>query len=393
VSESRSEFTFKNDLSEMTIKVPTVASLEENKMEKIRLNSVDVDVLGEDSDDLYEEFSQASSSSEPINIKQSEDSCSGYCSGSGCSLPSSPIPDDQDQDDDVSRGRQEELPAPAALRRDSDTSDASCEGEIVEDVDVAPEIVGKIVLQVENMFSDDHLAKDGFLLKHVRRRSDGFVSLKLVAGLRKVKQISREFPVVLTALKKSERLEVNPEGTKIRRKEPLTQNLKSMPIKQAKKEKNSQEELKENQSAPANNNISDEQQIARRRRRGDRLNELQGNGKSLNSRNSVGEDCSPQSLRRRGGSLPIPSSQHRGSLTGYLYPSGSPPQGFLRPKSNSYSEGTDTSAASGMSSWLQKRKASASSRLSSGDISLGGVIRQPRGPDGTKGFHPGSRTQ
>jgi len=214
----------------------------------------------------------------------------------------------------------------------------------------------------------------------------------LVAGLRKVKQISREFPVVLTALKKSDRLEVNPEGTKIRRKEPLTQNLKSMPIKQAKKEKNSSQENleKENQSAPATN---DEQQITRRRRRGDRLNELQGNGKSLNSRNSLGEDCSPQSLRRRGGSLPIPSSQHRGSLTGnYLYPSGSPPAGFLRPKSNSYSEGTDTSAASGMSSWLQKRKASASSRLSSGDISLGGVIRQPRGPDGTKGFHPGSRT-
>jgi len=376
----------------MTIKVPTVASIEENK-EKIPLRLNSEDILGEDSDDLYEEFSPASSSSEPI--KQSEDSCSGYCSGSGCSLPSSPIPDDQEEEQ-VSGGEcREELPAQVPLRRDSDTSDGSCENEIVDDVEVSPEVVGKIVSQVENMFSDDHLAKDGFLLKHVRRRSDGFVSLKLVAGLRKVKQISREFPVVLTALKKSDRLEVNPEGTKIRRKEPLTQNLKSMPIKLAKKEKNSSQETlkaeKENQSAPTT--ISDEQQIARRRRRGDRLNELQGNGKSLNSRNSLGEDCSPQSLRRRGGSLPIPSAQHRGSLVGnYLYPSGSPPAGFLRPKSNSYSEGTDaSSAASGMSSWLQKRKASASSRLSSGDISLGGVLRQPRGPDGTKGFHPGYR--
>lgn len=95
----------------------------------------------------------------------------------------------------------------------------------------------KIVSQVESMFSDDHLAKDGFLLKHVRRRSDGFVSLKLVAGLRKVKQISRDFPVVLNALKDSSKLEINSEGTKVRRVEPLTPFLKSVPIKSKDKEK------------------------------------------------------------------------------------------------------------------------------------------------------------
>lgn len=98
------------------------------------------------------------------------------------------------------------------------------------------EIAQKIVSQVEAMFSDEHLAKDGFLLKHVRRRSDGFVSLKLVAGLRKVKQISRDFPVVLDALKDSAKLEVNSEGTKVRRVEPLTASLKSLPIKSKDKE-------------------------------------------------------------------------------------------------------------------------------------------------------------
>lgn len=95
----------------------------------------------------------------------------------------------------------------------------------------------KIIAQVESMFSDDHLAKDGFLLKHVRRRSDGFVSLKLVAGLRKVKQISRDFPVVLNALKDSSKLEINSEGTKVRRVEPLTPFLKSVPIKSKDKDK------------------------------------------------------------------------------------------------------------------------------------------------------------
>lgn len=115
------------------------------------------------------------------------------------------------------------------------------------------------------MFSDDHLAKDGFLLKHVRRRSDGFVSLKLVAGLRKVKQISREFPVVLNALKTSESLEVNTEGSKIRRKEPLTNELKAMPIKQAKKEKTGSGDKEKNSAEKenVNQNGTDEQQLAR----------------------------------------------------------------------------------------------------------------------------------
>lgn len=142
----------------------------------------------------------------------------------------------------------------------------------------------------------------------------------------------------------------------------------------------------------------------KRRQKGDRLNELQYErgpvnqhyNKSQNSgRSSFSSTTEDGPLRRRGGSLPIPASlmQHRGSTAGnYLYPNASPPNasaGFLRPKSNSYSEGTDPTGAT-MSTWLQRRKASAaSSRLSSGDISLSGVLRQPRGPDGTKGFHPG----
>lgn len=119
-------------------------------------------------------------------------------------------------------------------RRDSDTSDVSSTDGSVEDEAAAkeldPELVTRVVAQVEYMFSDDHLAKDGFLLKHVRRRSDGFVSLKLVAGLRKVKQISREFNVILDALKTSTKLEVNSEGSKVRRVDPLTAHLKSLPV-------------------------------------------------------------------------------------------------------------------------------------------------------------------
>ncbi|OXA63960.1 uncharacterized protein LOC110856935 [Folsomia candida] len=376
----------------------------------LRLNSEELLEGSSDGDEdlLIDEFNRRGSTQKT----EDRDSCSGYSSGSGSSLPGSPIPSsnlkelahlssDEHENDCLNGGEAVAL----APRRDSDSSTASDD----VDVEVSPEVAARIVSQVESMFSDDHLAKDGFLLKHVRRRSDGFVSLKLVAGLRKVKQISREFPVVLNALKSSDSLEVNTDGTKIRRKEPLTSELKAMPIKQAKKEKTAPGGDKEkNQAEKENQNLSDDQQLARKRRqKGDRLNELhydRGNQqqnqyyKNTNSgRSSFSSTTDESPLRRRGGSLPIAAlAQHRGSTAGnYLYPNASPPNaasGFLRPKSNSYSEGTDPSAAT-MSSWLQKRKASAAStRLSSGEISPAGVIRQPRGPDGSKGFHPGYRT-
>ena len=134
-------------------------------------------------------------------------------------------------DGELSSSNERGMGNQSMMRRDSDTSDvSSTDGSTEDHCESAPELTARIINQVENMFSDEHLSKDGFLLKHVRRRSDGFVSLKLVAGLRKVKQISREFPVILSAVQKSDKLEVNSEGTKIRRVEPLTTYLKSLPI-------------------------------------------------------------------------------------------------------------------------------------------------------------------
>ena len=44
----------------------------------------------------------------------------------------------------------------------------------------------KIAKQVEFYFSDANILKDTFLLKHVRRNKEGYVSLKLIASFRKV---------------------------------------------------------------------------------------------------------------------------------------------------------------------------------------------------------------
>ena len=46
----------------------------------------------------------------------------------------------------------------------------------------------KIKAQLEDLFSDSHLAEDGFLLKHVQKNKQGYVSLKLLTCLRKVRR-------------------------------------------------------------------------------------------------------------------------------------------------------------------------------------------------------------
>jgi la-related protein 6 len=93
------------------------------------------------------------------------------------------------------------------------------DGEMVVDSDLQE----KIIKQVEWYFSDDNLLKDSFLMKHINRNKQGYISLKLVASLRKVKTLSKDWTVVLESLKHSSLLALNEEETKIRRKSPAPQ--------------------------------------------------------------------------------------------------------------------------------------------------------------------------
>lgn len=86
-----------------------------------------------------------------------------------------------------------------------------------------PDLQEKIVKQVEWYFSDENLLKDSFLMKHINRNKQGYVSLKLVASLRKVKTLSKDWKIVLESLKRSEILSLNEDETKIRRLSPAPQ--------------------------------------------------------------------------------------------------------------------------------------------------------------------------
>ncbi|XP_075031490.1 la-related protein 6-like [Calonectris borealis] len=92
-----------------------------------------------------------------------------------------------------------------------------------------PQLVRRIVSQVEFYLSDENLAKDAFLLKHVQKNKMGFVSIKLLTSFKKVKYLTRDWRLTLYALRFSELLEVNEEGTKVRRRVPVPQSLLSIP--------------------------------------------------------------------------------------------------------------------------------------------------------------------
>lgn len=91
------------------------------------------------------------------------------------------------------------------------------------------ELAEKIVAQVEFYFSDVNITKDAFLLKHVKRNKEGYVSLKLISSFKRVKHLTKDWRVVAHSLLRSKRLEINEAGTKLRRLEPLPQYDQTAP--------------------------------------------------------------------------------------------------------------------------------------------------------------------
>ncbi|XP_037950671.1 uncharacterized protein LOC119681522 [Teleopsis dalmanni] len=92
------------------------------------------------------------------------------------------------------------------------------------------ELAAEITDAVEFYFSNDSILKDAFLLKHVRRNKEGFVSLKLVSSFKRVRQLTKEWKVVGNAVRrKSNKIELNDLGTKVRRLEPLPNFDETMP--------------------------------------------------------------------------------------------------------------------------------------------------------------------
>lgn len=85
----------------------------------------------------------------------------------------------------------------------------------------ALEVSNKIRGLLEHYFSDENLVKDKFLLKHVKRNKQGYVSIKLLTSFKKIKNLSKDWKTTAYSVLNSEKLEINRIGTKLKRKVAL----------------------------------------------------------------------------------------------------------------------------------------------------------------------------
>lgn len=84
------------------------------------------------------------------------------------------------------------------------------------------ELAEKILKQVEYFFSDDDIWKDKFLLKHILRNNEGYVNIQLLSSLMQVHALTEDWKVVAQSLKNSDKLEMNEDMSKVRRINPLS---------------------------------------------------------------------------------------------------------------------------------------------------------------------------
>ena len=83
------------------------------------------------------------------------------------------------------------------------------------ETEIDPDLRKRIVEQVEFYFSDDNIMKDKFLLKHIWRNKQGYVSIKLLSSFKRVKALTKDWQVVCKALRSSDILEVSESSTKV----------------------------------------------------------------------------------------------------------------------------------------------------------------------------------
>lgn len=89
-------------------------------------------------------------------------------------------------------------------------------------------LLKKLVDIIEYYFSDECLSKNGYMLKQLSNgECDGYISLRRVAALKRVKSQTRDLRTVANAVRQSTKLEMDEEGTMIRRKRPLPENIEA----------------------------------------------------------------------------------------------------------------------------------------------------------------------
>uniref|UniRef100_A0A1J3FSZ6 La-related protein 6A n=1 Tax=Noccaea caerulescens TaxID=107243 RepID=A0A1J3FSZ6_NOCCA len=103
-------------------------------------------------------------------------------------------------------------------RDQEDHGDNPVEADVVVPND---ELKQKIIRQVEYYFSDENLPSDKFLLNAMKKNKKGFVPISTIASFHKMKKLTRDLALIVSALKESSFLVVSSDGKKVKRLSPL----------------------------------------------------------------------------------------------------------------------------------------------------------------------------
>ncbi|NWR68799.1 LARP7 protein, partial [Centropus unirufus] len=90
------------------------------------------------------------------------------------------------------------------------------------------QVLADIAKQVDFWFSDVNLHKDTFLREQIEKSRDGYVDISLLVSFNKMKKLTTDGKLIARAVKSSSVVELDLEGTRIRRRQPLGEEPKDV---------------------------------------------------------------------------------------------------------------------------------------------------------------------
>ncbi|KGL83721.1 La-related protein 7, partial [Tinamus guttatus] len=90
------------------------------------------------------------------------------------------------------------------------------------------QVLADIAKQVDFWFGDVNLHKDRFLREQIEKSRDGYVDISLLVSFNKMKKLTTDGKLIARAVKSSSVVELDLEGTRIRRRHPLGEQPKDV---------------------------------------------------------------------------------------------------------------------------------------------------------------------
>ncbi|XP_061848196.1 la-related protein 7 [Colius striatus] len=90
------------------------------------------------------------------------------------------------------------------------------------------QVLADIAKQVDFWFGDVNLHKDRFLREQIEKSRDGYVDISLLVSFNKMKKLTTDGKLIARAVKGSSVVELDLEGTRIRRRQPLGERPKDV---------------------------------------------------------------------------------------------------------------------------------------------------------------------